>query len=140
MCAAAQVWSGWCKPSRLRAKWNEGLDKLCAWRVADFGQQLQRLTEYQAETHALDNQCTRAPQVLNTLTRDEYTITIGRRMSPRARSPTHTRMSRRLSPPQITRSSSTAAGGSIICPMWSRPSTATGGPTSDSSPHSHTRA
>ena len=53
------MWGGWCKESRLHVAFNEGKDKLCAWRVKDFGTHLQRLTQYQASTHNLDNQCTR---------------------------------------------------------------------------------
>ena len=51
-----KVWGGWCKASRIRAPWNEAQDKMCAWRPADFGPQLQRLTDYQAATHSLDDQ------------------------------------------------------------------------------------
>ena len=42
-----QVWGGWCKHSRIHLPWTEANDKMCAWRVADFGPQLQRLTAYQ---------------------------------------------------------------------------------------------
>lgn len=48
------VYGGWCKASRLHMPWTEGQDKLCAWRTKDFGLSLQRLTQYQARYHHLD--------------------------------------------------------------------------------------
>ena len=50
-----QVWGGWCSRARLHSPWSEDQDKLCAWRTADFGPQLKRLTDYQARNHHLDD-------------------------------------------------------------------------------------
>ena len=49
-------WNGWCSSSRLSRPWTETQDKLCAWRVRDFGAQLKRLTEHQERYHHLDNE------------------------------------------------------------------------------------
>ena len=40
---------GWCEPPDVNRPWNEGTDKLCAWRPKEVGQQLQRLSGMQTK-------------------------------------------------------------------------------------------
>jgi len=50
---ADKPWRLWCSPARKTMPFVEGVDKLCAWHVTDFGPHLKRLTEFQARYHSL---------------------------------------------------------------------------------------